>query len=615
VTTVDDQPDPYAGPGWSSRPHRPGVIRKRRKKRRWRRRVLLGSGVFVLALLAGAAWLVYDGLHARSELTAVQAEVRTLRAQVSAGDLDGARATARELRSNADAARGHTTSPVWMLAEHLPSFGSSLHDARSLTATVAMIADRALPQLIDATTVLDPKRLRGADGDIDVASIQRLGPALDQAGRTLGTAITSLDRLPRSDWASINVARARLLDQLPSLRQTVSSAGLAARLVPNLLGAGGPRNYMITFENEAEMRATGGLPGAFAIMHADRGALTFTHFEPDNYLIGTTAEGVHFGGDYNDLYGTGRYGATSEYLNTNLSPHYPYAAQLWTAMWRHKTGQQLDGAFVIDPTALSYLLQVSGPVLLADGTSVTAANVVALTQATVYANFAVSENDARKDYLLQIAKAVSHKLLSGGVDTAGLVRAAGRAADESRLLLWVRDPGIERQLARLPIGGVEPQTTAPYFRLTLWNSTASKLDYYVHASVDWTRTGCGAKRAVTVTVQLTNAAPEGLPAYVLGPTTDKQYGIAPGDEYLAILGYGTQGAELKSYTVNGKETDVAQLSERGHPVFSDGEYVPRGKTITIVYHLIEPAGSGAPIVPAQPMVNPMTVTVHDAHCP
>jgi hypothetical protein len=36
--------------------------------------------------------------------------------------------------------------------------------------------------------------------------------------------------------------------------------------------------------------------------------------------------------------------------------------------------------------------------------------------------------------------------------------------------------------------------------------------------------------------------------------------------------------------------------------------------VTLVYHITEPAGSGSPIVPAQPMVNPMAVTVHDEAC-
>jgi hypothetical protein len=49
-------------------------------------------------------------------------------------------------------------------------------------------------------------------------------------------------------------------------------------------------------------------------------------------------------------------------------------------------------------------------------------------------------------------------------------------------------------------------------------------------------------------------------------------------------------------------------------VWSDGQYVRRGRTLTVVYRMTEPGSSGAPIVPAQPMVNPMQVSVHLSHC-
>ncbi len=149
-------------------------------------------------------------------------------------------------------------------------------------------------------------------------------------------------------------------------------------------------------------------------------------------------------------------------------------------------------------------------------------------------------------------------------------------------------------MARLPIGGVEPQTRAPYFRLALWNSTGSKLDYYIHASLDWASSTCGAKQHVTVTVHLLNSAPDGLPGYVLGETADKQFHIPPGDEYLAIMAYATDGAELSRYTVNGRATEPAQFAELGHPVWSDGQYVRRGQPMTIVYDIVEPASTAGP---------------------
>ena len=38
-----------------------------------------------------------------------------------------------------------------------------------------------------------------------------------------------------------------------------------------MLGGDGPRNYLLVFQNNAEIRATGGLPGSWAEVHAEDG--------------------------------------------------------------------------------------------------------------------------------------------------------------------------------------------------------------------------------------------------------------------------------------------------------------------------------------------------------
>ena len=610
--------DPFDGRDWSTpTADEQGRVRVRRRTRRSprRRAVVLTAGLFLLVVAAVAAWLAYDGIRTRSELNAVRSAVPKLRAEIAAGDLAAARNTAHSLRADADAARTHADSAVWSFGQHLPVVGGGLSDARRLTRVVGTIADRALAPLADAASVLDPRTLREPDGSVDLPAIQRVAPSLAGAYATLRAATAQVSRLPPSRWSSITAAQHQLAAQLPGLTGTVRLASLAARVVPQILGADGPKNYMISFENEAEMRGGGGLPGAFGILHVDHGKLSFSRFEADTYLADAHAAGVDLGGSFRSIYGGGHFGPTDYYGNSNLSPHFPYAARIWLGMWHEKTGQTLDGAFAVDPTALSYLLAVSGPVTLADGTVVSAQNVVALTQSTIYTQFpATSQQADRKRFLLEIAEAISSRLLGTQVDTTALVRAAGVAAGQSRLLFWTTDAAVETSIAPLPLSGVEPRTTRPYFRLALWNSTASKLDYYIHASVDWSRTGCGPKRDVTAVVRLTNAAPSGLPRYVLGATADRQFHIPLGDEYLGILVYGTHGATLRSMTVDGKKIQYSMFAELGHPVWSDGEFVPRNKTLTIVYRIREPAGSGVPLVPAQPMVNPMTVTVHDQPC-
>lgn len=70
--------------------------------------------------------------------------------------------------------------------------------------------------------------------------------------------------------------------------------------MPSMLGADGPRRYVAVFENTAEARGTGGLPGAFAVLRAERGRLSFEHFGNDTELSGAHAD-VDLGAEFNGL--------------------------------------------------------------------------------------------------------------------------------------------------------------------------------------------------------------------------------------------------------------------------------------------------------------------------
>lgn len=616
----DTAADPFAGPDWEQPPltgERGAAAGRRvkvsrRKKRTLRRRRRIGLVMLVLGaliVLAGA-WLIVTGLMARSQLDQVRAEVHRLRSQISAGDLSAARVTAAQVRGHAHRAHNLTTGPVWALAAELPGGGEPVRTIRGITAGLDVLGENVLPQLVDASEHLDPHKLRQSDGSIDLAPIAAVVPVLDRASTVMATVSNSVRGLPGHTWlSSIDSARSDALTQLASFTRTVRSAELAARIAPGLLGQDGPRSYLISFETEAELRGTGGLPGAFVIAKADHGKLSFTRFESDSALSGVTS-GLDFGPAYDQLYAGAK--ATQEYSDSNVSPNFPYAAQIWIAMWKKYSGQQLAGAMAIDPTALSYVLKVTGPARLPDGSQVSASNVVALTQRTVYAQF--DNQIARKQYLIAVARSISKHLLDNGSGTTGLLRAAGRAASERRIMLWSTDPAAEAELAKTALGGIVAETSAPYLGLSINNAAGNKLDYYVDASLDWNRYGCGATRRVAVTLTVRNDAPSGLPKYVLGRTGIRGYPARPGDNRLLIGYFATHGAQLTGISVNGKQAGAQSGSELGHPVFTVDLQLPRGQTQTVVLNLIEPAGSGSPIVLRQPLVRPLKVSIHDARC-
>jgi hypothetical protein len=468
-----------------------------------------------------------------------------------------------------------------------------------------------LPELLTATSQLDPATLRTADGSIDLSRIAGLAEPLDLASAAMTSAAATVAALPaRTYLATVDAARNQVLSQLTSLGRTVQSAHRAARIAPAMLGQTGPKSYLISFQNESELRGTGGLPGAFAIVTADHGKLTFNRFERDSTLT-TTPSGLDFGPAYDQLYAGAN--ATKEYADSNVSAHFPYAAQIWVAMWQKYSGQHLDGAIALDPTALSYLLKVVGPATLPDKTQVTAANVVDLTQRKLYAMF--RSESARKEYLLEIARTVStHLLAAESGRTVELIRAAGRATGERRLLAWSSDPSIEADLAQTALGGTVPSSTAPFVGLAINNSSANKIDYYLKSRLTWQRSGCGASRTVVVAITMTNSAPRGLPAYVLGRTGRPGYPKNPGDDRILVSYYATHGASLNKVTLNGVPSTSGVGSELGHPVFTTNLDLSRGATKTIVLHLTEPAGSGEPVVLAQPMVSPMTVAIKGETC-
>lgn len=567
------------------------------------------GGIIVLAGL----YLVVTALLARRQLLAVRSEVRQLRAQINSGDLAAAKLTALQIGAHARSGHDYTGGPVWSLAAALPGGGQALHSIRVLTAEADSLGNTTLPALVTAADRLDPKTLRRADGSIDLARITSAAPTLDRAESSVVRATRAIKALPAQSWLGpVDSARRDLLSQVGALGRTVRSADLAARIAPAMLGQDGVKRYFVAFQNDAEARGTGGIPGAFAIVRADHGKITFERFEPDNTL-GVEPTGLDFGPGYEGLFRGAR--TTSLYVNSNLSPHFPYAAQVWLAMWRKHSGQRLDGAVAVDPSALSYLLAVTGPARLPNGTLVGAGNVVQLTQNTVYFAFpTIADNSRRKQYLLDIARAASHQVLDAKVGLVALLRAAGRAAGERRLLVYSAQPNLESELEQTSLSGAIPDTARPYAGLSIVNDGGNKLDYYLDRSLAWQSSGCGATRAVTVTVTLTNNAPSThLPFFLVDRSDRHAYPTKPGDNRLEVSYYATRGAAMSAVDINGRPGTAAVGADRGHPVYTVDLELPRGATRTIVLHLREP-GAGRPLVLRQPLVRPLHVRLADAAC-
>ncbi|MFD5742897.1 DUF4012 domain-containing protein [Streptomyces massasporeus] len=614
-----------------------GAERARRILHRWKERVLpvaiacrlrdrrvrVPVYAAVGLLLAGAAWIAVTGVLARNELLAAQRSLEALRRQhlaqpavapaTAAGPPTTRTAPAqdavRSAAGHAARARSLTTGPAWFPAAHLPVVGGPFRTVRGIAEASDRLTRDVLSPL--ARTVAELGSTGTDDGrHLDLAALRRVAPLLEEASRSAAEVRADVDDLPHGTWLpTTDRARAELARQLDQFTPLAHDAAAAAKLLPPILGAQGPRRYLAVFENTAEARGTGGLPGAFAVLTADRGRLSFEYFGNDIELSKAHAD-IDLGAEYEGLYGPGA--PTRTWVNSNMSPHFPYAARIWAAAWQRHSGQTVDGAFGLDPGAVSGLLAASGPARLPDGSVVAAHNVVDLSERASYTLH--PDFQRRKAYFLEVARAVAIRLLGASTDPprrTALFSALHRQLGEGRIKAWSAHPEEQRELLGRSFGGALPEGPAPMAGLVVNNAAGTKLDYYLDRQLVWAPGRCvGGQREVTATVRLTNRAPvRGLPPYVIQRVDAPRYATRPGDNRLLVSYYASAEATLSGATLDGRPTQVSHGAERGHPVFTLDVELPARSTRTLVLHLLEQPSDRPPLVLRQPLVHPLRATV------
>lgn len=546
---------------------------------------------------------------AARHVRAAQRASDALRAHVTGLDFRAARADLLEVRAQARSARDRTHDPLWAAAARLPLVGRPAAVIRGLSEAGAQMAEQALPAALQAAEQLSPSRIRPAPGRIDLAAVQAAQApataALDSLRSTLG-AVTELSH--RTWIGPLDRAHRALERSLRSAITELDDVRIATEVVPPLLGAEGPRTYFVGFQNNAEARGTGGLPGSFAIIHARAGRLTLAQVgsEGDIPLVDKGVD-VDFGPDFDRRYRD--FGSRRIFVNSNITAHFPYAARIWQAMWKAKTGVNVDGVMAIDPVAQSYLLRSTGPVRVTGlKRPLTAADFADYVMREIYADY--PDVPTRKKVLARIAAASFDAVLNAGSGSSrGLVDGLRRAADERRLLIWSAHPREEALLEPTEVSGVVPQRPGPYAAVVLNNAAGSKLDYYIRTDLRYAAAGPGdgchaARRATVVVITVHNSAPaHGLPKYVTIRADDATTPHVPGAERLLVSLYAAVGAELTGVTVDGRPSGATVARERSHPIYTVDVDIPPGATQVITVSLDEPVVRGAaPVLLGPPTV-------------
>ena len=399
-----------------------------------------------------------------------------------------------------------------------------------------------------------------------------------------------------------------------SVRAATSDAATAARAVrvlPDLLGAGGERRYLVAFGTPAEARELGGFMGAYAILSANDGDLELV--ESDRVL---TLNRAFKGSQLSD---PDQFPAS--YLamlpqrfwhNLTATPDFPTMAEAVDQLYRPPLAERrLDGVLYMDPQTLAAMLRLTGPIRVAGHDEpLTARNAAEFLLREQYTEF---PGDDRHEFLVDAAEQVFEELTTGTLPEPGEVAdALASSVAGRRLLAHSFHPEEQELFEQLDLAGGLPEVRGDLLTVRTQNRGLNKIDAFLRRSLHYevSPDPSGHGVSATLTVRLQNDAPAaGLPRSIIG----NRLGEPDGTSSTTLAVYSP--LDLVSVTEHGAAVGVASSRAYGlqrHAVLLD---VPPGGERTVVFRLSGLLTAGQryhlDVVP-QPLATPdrLTVTLH-----
>jgi hypothetical protein len=278
--------------------------------------------------------------------------------------------------------------------------GKALLDAGSNLATAVTLLSRSLDFVNDPSLDLTEKLARAED----LAEQSQPLLALSQ------TELASADALP----AGVEGNLASLKNKVAAMNDLTNAFLRVAPALRNALGETQTRRYLVIFQNNAELRPTGGFIGSFALVDIDRGAIKTVD--------------VPAGGPY-DLEGSLRASVLSpeplrlvrakwEFQDANWFPDFPTSAKKLTWFYNQSSGPTVDGVIAINAPVLAELLDTVGPINMPTYGIVATSTSVLQTAQEIVESPAARAGGKPKQFIADLMPLVLQKLMSASGDQA-----------------------------------------------------------------------------------------------------------------------------------------------------------------------------------------------------
>ena len=264
--------------------------------------------------------------------------------------------------------------------------------------------------------------------------------------------------------------------KLPELQGIVSDAATYTNFLENFIGSSGTKKYLVLFQNNSELRPTGGFPGTYAVVTFKDGRLEGFLVDDVYNLDGQLKENIIPPKPLQHI--TPNWGMR----DANWFVDFSVSAQKTMEFFKKEAGYEVDGVMTISPRMISEILKVVGPVEMPEyDVVVDSENFVSAIQEEIEYG---DNRQQPKKIVMDMAPKLLEKINSADPGQwLDIFNVFVSGLDKKDILMYFKDLGLESFVADKGFGGLVKNTAEDYLMVTLTNVKGSKTDRVTDNSI------------------------------------------------------------------------------------------------------------------------------------
>lgn len=312
-----------------------------------------------------------------------------------------------------------------------------------------------------------------------------------------------------SDLGILSAKQTLQLVDFDKFKMLSSEGGVLAGNLPSILGQDINKNYLILFENNMELRPTGGFIGSYGVANFGGGKLNGLTvndiYSADGQLKGHVEPPLPIKKYLNE--------ANWWFRDSNWDPDFPTSAGRAEWFLNKETDQTVDGVIAIDLNPIKKILSYTGPIFLPDyNFTINSDNLYEKTQEEAQANsFPGSRQKA--SFLTALSRTLLTDIskMNAG-DRILVLRSIYESLEARHFQVYLHDQQSASSISKLGWdGGIQnfscgESCYSDFFGDVEANVGVNKSNYFIKRKIDFSVNIDSQKITRQLTINLTNSA-------------------------------------------------------------------------------------------------------------